>query len=416
MKARVNRLTGGLGLFIGALLAPPVFSVLFSMAHLSPGNRIGLLAFCLIVLATSGAVLALRHRVRSEWSLLLAAALCLIGIELAARLTIVVFRPDMKPGLAGLAARTYPEFMAYRGHPFVQFTGNPSVALRGNEQLGGLMPFNNYGFLGRDFRAEKPDGTVRIAAMGGSTTASGYPAILERYLNEQREDRSITFEALNLGQGWYTTAHSLVNFVLNVVDFSPDYVIIHHAWNDRMARDAGDDFRSDYSHALKAFDPPPIIDKYPIRFSVLYRYVKSKFTDEPPWAFLGPAVQRERDFVSPPYQDLGELRMFERNIRTIIDLAKLNGIRAVLTTQPHSTDPDILYGQTAPHISQCNDVLREVATSYGDEILFVDLDRMMTGRMDELFRDVGHLHETGRRFKAEEIGKVILADRLRNAD
>src|SRR4030095_14123746 len=96
-----------------------------------------------------------------------------------------------------------------------------------------LSTFNNFGFVGRDFAYAKPPGVIRIAALGASTTADGYPAMLEEYLNALQSNR---FEVMNFGQGYWTSAHVLVNFVLNVIDFAPDYIVIHQAANDELAR------------------------------------------------------------------------------------------------------------------------------------------------------------------------------------
>ena len=64
-----------------------------------------------------------------------------------------------------------------------------------------------------------------------------------------------------------------------------------------------------------------------------------------------------------------------------------------------------------PHIEQCNTIMKRIHANSTSEALFVDLDQMMTGRMEEVFRDVAHMTLAGRRFKAEQIGRVILEDR-----
>ena len=56
----------------------------------------------------------------------------------------------------------------------------------------------------------------------------------------------------------------------------------------------------------------------------------------------------------------------------------------------------------------------EDAIHFCDEqnIDLVLLDEMMTGKMEEVFRDVAHISWAGIRFKAEQIGRVILEDRM----
>jgi hypothetical protein len=53
--------------------------------------------------------------------------------------------------------------------------------------------------------------------------------MMEDYLNAHASAGDGRFEVLNFGLGFYTTAHSLVNYVLNVVDYHPGYLVIHHA-------------------------------------------------------------------------------------------------------------------------------------------------------------------------------------------
>ena len=167
---------------------------------------------------------------------------------------------------------SYDDLRVYQGHPFLQFTGVPSRKLIGNRALGNLADFNNFGFVGRDFKYKKPNGVVRIAALGASTTARGYPALLEEFLNAKVQSPTKSFEVMNFGLGHYTSANTLTNFVLNVVDFAPDVIIIHHGWNDIHARAKETVFRGDYGHHLKIFQPPRfVIDRYLIRTSILYR-------------------------------------------------------------------------------------------------------------------------------------------------
>lgn len=400
------------GLVIAFCLIPPVFTSLFVMGPLINQEVLGLWGLSAAVVILSGFCFLLHKKAVEKYALLFVSVLLLISMDLSTRLYIVLFKPQSKIHMTRLANRTYPAFMAYQGHPFLQFTGNPSRNLIGNQNLGALTSFNNFGFIGDDFSYEKPNKVVRVAALGGSTTASGYPKILQTYLNENNPDSTYSFEVLNFGLGWYTSTHSLVNFVTNVTDFSPDYVIIHHAWNDNIARNTPDQFRTDYSHALQYFHEPEIIDKYFIRLSVLYRYVKNKLAQEPDWAFLENVLEkRGRPLTAENWRNMDELKPYERNITTILDLAQLRGIKVILTTQPFSTDSNKSYVEVAPHIEQCNTLMRRIHESYYREALFVDLDEMMTGKMEEVFRDVAHIGYAGRQFKAEQIGLVILDDR-----
>jgi hypothetical protein len=78
---------------------------------------------------------------------------------------------------------------------------------------------------------------------------------------------------------------------------------------------------------------------------------------------------------------------------------------------PHSTDQR--YDQlNLHHIDQFNEVLRSIAANH-DRLLFVDLDRLMTGKVNHVFVDPFHVNDDGRRMKAEYLGKRIIDDEER---
>ena len=405
-EVRSGRGAFALVLVIALLFTPPVFDRVFAMVHLLDRERPGLWWFSAVLLLAGG-YCRLGGRRTALVGATLRILLLLVSVELAARGMVNLVFPSQQLLLSRWGNMSYNDLLAYRGHPFLQFAGTPSVALIGNQALGDLTPFNNLGFTGRDFSYEKPTGIIRIAALGGSTTADGYPQRMEKWLNANVGGSQRRFEVMNFGVGFWTSAHSLVNFVLNVVDFRPDYVIIHENWNDATARGAGPAFRHDYSHALKVFEPPTEIDRYPLRFSVIYRALRFHF-GPPDWAFLEDATR-----IHYPRQDntgTEDLQPFRRNIETIIDIASLRHARVILTTMPHTTDPTKPLYSTFVHMDQANDVLRDIASNYRDRILFVDLDRLMTGKRDDLFVDLAHMKDEAIQTKAEHIGRRLLED------
>jgi len=389
------------------------------MLYLFQSERVVLWIASLLLMSIS--LYGFFGRLRQTWVyFVLFNLLFLISLELGARSAVKLFFPNKEVSLARRAAWTYDELRVMTGHPFLQFNGIPSTTGemyrvlkpggRGNQVTGNLSAFNNFGFVGRDFAYAKLPGVIRIAALGASTTADGYPAMLEEYLNARVAAQSNRFEVMNFGQAYWTTAHILVNFVLNVIDFAPDYVIIHQAANDEHARASEAEFRGDYSHYLKVFQPPRIVDRYILRVSVPYRALKFYLNPNPEWRFVEPASQIRR---KEPERALNarELGVFRRNIETIIDVASARQIKVVLTTMPHSTDER--YPPLRLHyIDQFNEVLRSIAANH-DRLLFVDLDKLMTGKDNHLFRDSVHANDTGKRMKAEYLGKRIIDDEER---
>lgn len=75
----------------------------------------------------------------------------------------------------------------------------------------------------------------RVLCLGGSTTwghrlprEDTWPSILEKLLREMGYD----VEIINAARPWYTTAHSLVNYCLQMRRYNPDVVVIMHGVND----------------------------------------------------------------------------------------------------------------------------------------------------------------------------------------
>src|SRR5215471_13519829 len=398
-----RKFVSGYALIISLLIAPPIFERFFAMLYLFQGKRV--ILWIASVLLMSISLYGFFGRLRATWIyFVLFNLLILISVELGARAAVKLFFPNQEVNLARRANWTYDELRRTVGHPFLQFNGLPSTT--GNQVLGwyfsnlnsstadqrltagafygNLSTFNNFGFVGRDFAYAKPPGVIRIAALGASTTADGYPAMLEEYLNATVTAQSNRFEVMNFGHGYWTSAHVLVNFVLNVIDFAPDYIVIHQAANDEHARASEAEFRGDYSHYLKVFQPPRIPDRYILRVSVLYRTLKFYRNPNPEWMFVEAASQIRRKEPQRPL-NARELGVFRRNIETIIDVASVRHIKVVLTTMPHSTDER--YGHLhLQHIDQLNEVLRSIAGDY-DRLLFVDLDKLITGKNNDIFVD-----------------------------
>ena len=401
---RVARAVSWLGTMTALFCTPPVARHVLCIDELHASDVVGMWTFAALLAGVAWLVAPRRSWLTAAFFGLLA----LIGVELAARVGVRLGDEQVRDSLAQLARRTYGDYAAYGGHPFLQYTGRAQVSLIGNEALGMRPEFNGLGFHGEELQRGKPAGTVRICCLGGSTTASGYPARMRDWLAERNP--GTTFESANFGLGFYTSNHAIVNFVLNVIDLEPDYVVFHHGWNDtRCAGNAGR-FRTDYSHVLQPYRAPVVPDALLIRASLLYRYLKHRVDPAPEWSFL------DASLVRPQEEGLRWDRKpvavtFRKNVRTFVDLCEARGIVPVLVTQPHSLDPNVPFAAAREGIEQFAGILRELANGFGDRVLFVDLDRELTGHSDHLFRDVGHMTTEGIALKAERIAAVIDAHR-----
>ena len=137
--------------------------------------------------------------------------------------------------------------------------GEPAVRVedlyRYDERVGLRLPTagykssrlttNSLGFRGPEIPRDKPDGTYRVAFLGGSTTfcaeVSGndktWPYLVVNALKSAYPDRS--FDYINAGVPGYTSETSRKRYEAEVVALRPDLVVIYHATNDLISISRG---------------------------------------------------------------------------------------------------------------------------------------------------------------------------------
>ena len=153
-------------------------------------------------------------------------------------------------------------YSRYVPHPFLQYT-RPRTKVPGSD--GNYY----YGFKALTLAdVPKPKGVIRIACLGASTTEDGFPELVQEYLGRALPSEKI--QVLNFGITWWSSVHSLVNYILNVVDFKPDYVVVEENCNDHQYR-GFPGLRGDAAHAYRLFVVPPTIGEAFFKFSVLFR-------------------------------------------------------------------------------------------------------------------------------------------------
>lgn len=292
-------------------------------------------------------------------------------------------------------------YSRYVPHPFLQFT-NPRTRLPGHP-ADALLGFKNI----RLSQRKKPAGMIRVACMGGSTTEDGYPELLQQMLD--RVSGPGRFQVFNFGMTWWSSIHSVVNFVLNVRDYAPDYLILHDNCNDHHYR--GYPLMSgDGSHAYRVFLIPHGIDEAFYRFSIIYRVIKIICVWFMPDVFR-PSLEIKDIGLLPEKKyeyNESEIWLFRRNIETICTLAKDDGIATILATMPMSKM--MSFGAAhekayRPHIQDANRIITEVSLNRG--VLIVDLASAMDGH-EEYFKDPVHCTVAGNTKKAAMVAATIL--------
>ncbi len=260
----------------------------------------------------------------------------------------------------------------YRRHPYLLVAPREGARDTRTERIA----INSLGYRSPERPREKPSGVARVVCSGGSTTydvlapgnAATWPAQLEAAL--VAGGRRV--EVWNAGFPAWTTLENVIALETRDVDLEPDVVILYQGINDLqpLAHDPVDPqyagFHAEYLVTSLGFGD----DGVPwYRRSVLAERASALLLGRPPRAVWQPTpAGAVRTSISPE-----GLRVFERNVRSFVAVARAHGADALLATQPlHSSRQTdrIVYEQLLPDLDpsavpaaleQLNDVLRRLA-------------------------------------------------------
>ena len=272
-----------------------------------------------------------------------------------------------------------------------------------------LPSVNHSGFLGTDVERARHPGVLRIACLGGSTTAGNryagpqgsYPGALESILAERL---GRPFEVLNFGVPGWTTAESLVQWILDGQDYRPDLVFIHHASNDLFPRLAPG-FRSDYTHFFHPWRtrPTSALHRFLTRWSDLYALQELRGGGFD--LFTHVAIP-EREFA--PEVLPGTDGAYRRNLETLIDNVRRIGAVPVLMTMAWEPNRAVTrFGELCiVGLVDRNQVTRDVAAGTACELF--DLARSEDSELGASYIDLVHLTPEGNHRKAELVADFLL--------
>lgn len=179
----------------------------------------------------------------------------------------------------------------------------------------------------RPFGADSSAGGPRIFFLGGSTTEFGdtrdrdWPSRVRERLAAVPGLENVS--VFNCGRQWYTTQHILIQYETALRPLRPDVIVVMETINDLLVNadfsyfSAGP-FRPDYGHFFGPMAGP-----------VFHRSLPATALENLGrlWHFRGRRVVEADTFPG--------IASFRRNLGTLIDLARLDGTRVVLMTQPN---------------------------------------------------------------------------------
>lgn len=198
-----------------------------------------------------------------------------------------------------------------------------------------------------DVNLEKDTNEFRIIALGGSTTRcerleeqNRYPKVLETILSKKYPSRKIT--VLNAGMDWYTTQHSLINYITNCRDYNPDFIVVMHSINDIYRSFsppyfAMGEYNDRYSHfygpAINGARPPAPETFERNLIKQIYYSIKSfgKSKNTQSKEFLDKIIGTEVDI---PFEEYRSFDPYQKNFSKLFHYLKSDSVHCMLLLQP----------------------------------------------------------------------------------
>jgi lysophospholipase L1-like esterase len=237
----------------------------------------------------------------------------------------------------------------YQWHPFVGFTFRPDNVFAGGHPRQAKIAqhlVDSHGFLARDkgLLWGKDNGEIRIATIGGSTTANvnlsfdeNWPGQLGALLQQALPGKTI--RVINAGVPGFDTTQSIGNLALRVMPFNPDVVVIYHAYNDLKAIRPNIAYNPDYSHVHRRpygfhKEPPWLIrllnrNMFYVRMRNKYRQLQALSTP------AGAKDEQQRLRAVPVLA----ARTFEQHLQALVAIAQAGGAKVVLSSYATLHDP-----------------------------------------------------------------------------
>ena len=371
-----------------------------------------IIAIFQIVLILAGLFLILkRPKLPSKKELVLLSISILLPfllLELGARFWLNNMATPKQYGRYVLYTKLAPEQVRWHKHHYLNYYPAPGYKL-------GPHYHNSLGYRNEEFSREKPAGTYRIVALGGSSTytvsvrenTKTFTYQLEKVLANKYGIDNI--EVINAGASGYDSWESLINLQFRVLDLNPDLIIVYHGVNDVHARFVvPTTYQGDNSGLRKQWTPPKIrLYEYSTLLRIIghnlgigYQVGVESFVNRDTYlgAFTG-SEYRAAQYDKFELLEKNPPVYFRRNLVNMVAIAKANGIDAILSTWAHSSKMQDYAASDYYRLGfkQNNEVVREVANQTG--ALLFDFATVMP-EDPEYWSDGRHVNEAGAALKA----------------
>mgnify|MGYP003119908364 CR=1 FL=1 len=311
-------------------------------------------------------------------------------------------------------------------HPFLSFSYKKNGVINKNQKLPyplhpnkfysykNPLRINNIGHFGDDFEEKKDK--IRIMCLGASTTANNisdgkkdysYPKILEEYLNKNSDKK---FEVFNCGIGGWTSVDIFINFILNLIKLSPDYIILYHGYND-LHLYLMDDFQNDYQHGRKNLGE--VLHKIKrayflpkIKFLHFYEFCKDKLfgTGNIRNDVLKMITKKKIDYTKK-YSDLkNQINIFEH----LLVLCNNSNIKVILSSFCYyNYDNSFIHNKIEKGVKIENKLMKDLSEKF--KCNFVNQYELIP-KSEKYFVDSMHFTPDGMKKLSENFKKTIMED------
>lgn len=141
-------------------------------------------------------------------------------------------------GITGREPMTNPMSKWANVDAFAAYSAKPGVYSKGREGKS----VNQAGFISTpEVPLQKPENTVRIVFLGGSSTAGTgknlndedtWPWLVAENLREKLKGSDVKIDFINAGLSGYSTFESYGKLWSRLRFYNPDIVVVNHAWNE----------------------------------------------------------------------------------------------------------------------------------------------------------------------------------------
>ena len=332
-----------------------------------------------------------------------------------------VYLPENRVKADSILVKPHP-YLPYVYKPFHK-SGKSKIAnypLHKGKFFYSDLRTNNLGFANgpngdRDVCGEKSKNLFRINCLGASTTGNyikynnqnySYPLALEKILNKTYDYK---IEVNNFGQGGYNSADILIRFLLNIIETSPDLVIIYHGYND-IDSYLKPKFKADYSHSRKnlgenfwRFEVGKMIPNIPIHF--IHFLLEKSIPISSRNSLLDFVSRGEINLSKDPSEGL---KIFKRNLEYLIEICLSKNIKVAISTFSHFMYKDIeksvLHKKYNDIVTRENKVIRQLSRKY--KITLID-NAAMIPHDQKYFLDTIHFTPDGMKLLAKNIAESL---------